>query len=269
MDFYELIDKNCSNANFDFNNNNNNQRDQRDSLINKPLRVTFGMDENVNINNTNNLENNKDNNFSDNNNNKITDYTDSLSHISILNTKDFFEDLNLKSKKKSNEIKEKIDNYFTDMKKIMQKRQRNLNEKINNFFEKINNKVNAYISIPMDLTQMAENWKNNVKNYFDLFNEIGEKDDVIFKLIESKVNSPEFINNAEQIYEEYLKLKNFPFKEINEILEKVNVDFEILEDGSIIANNVNLNGNDNNNNNSGNCNNDKNDLERKGNLRFK
>lgn len=250
MDFYELIDKNCSNL--DLNIINNNQQNQTNSATNnnhenseQPLLAEnnlekaiiaiekiekLGANDLINNNNMNNMNCNNSQSEINANNKNTADLTDNVSNMSVIHPKDFFDDLALKANKKSFELKKKIENYFAEINQLLLNRQNILNQKVGNFFEQLNNKINAYSNIPNDITNKSELWKLNVKNFFEMFNEITEKDDVIFKIIDSKVNSQDFIVSAEQIMDEYIKLKNFPFKDLNELIENVCVEFESNED---------------------------------------
>ncbi len=241
IDFFELIDKNCSNLDFlkindtiNINNNTNVSKNQNSAVENLEKAILgiekidkFGIKEeatNLNGNNINQSENNI------NNRNTTIDITNNISTNSINHPKDLFEDLALKSNKKLIKIKTKIDKYFEELKKSISTRQKKLSQKVVNFFDQINNKINAYSNTPNDLTMKSDYWKQNVKNYFEILNEISEKDDVIFKIIDSKINSQDFISSAEQIMDEYIKLKNFPFKDLSEVIDNVSIDMHNYEE---------------------------------------
>jgi len=242
IDFYELIDKNCSNLDINFLNNNNFHQNTIKNNVNNCISAQhsivvenlekgiLGIEKLEKIEKNN--SNNENNNFSsDNNLNKHTaDFTENISAISHANPKDFFDDLSIKAYKKNLELKIKIDNYFSDINKALVYRQNLLIEKVSGFFEQINFKIQAYSNIPNELNSKTDIWKQNVKNYFEMFNEITEKDDAIFKIIDSKVNSQDFIASAEQILDEYIKLKNFPFKELIDLIENAGVEMDKYED---------------------------------------
>lgn len=229
IDFYELIDKNCSSFEYGLNNN---------------FPLNFNSTNTLSESNKNHLDKQnldkaiispaiQDSIQSESLNKNTADITENISisnSTSLINPRDLFDDLSLKANKKCTDIKNKIDNFFYETNKCFLKRQKILNEKVSNFFDLINNKIYAFSIIPNELISKADAWKASVKTYFEMFNEITEKDDVIFKIIQSQVNTQDFITAAELIMDEYIKLKNFPFKELSDLIDNVSMDMKKLEE---------------------------------------
>jgi len=129
--------------------------------------------------------------------------------------------------KKTKNIKE-IEGFSQELIKKVRIMEADAIDQVDKNYEKINTKIKEINKIPSELLARSEDWKINVQKKLDILNQITESKDFIEeyeKLIEIKITDGELISSAEDILNDFCKVKNFQTVSVENMIEKNEIVF--------------------------------------------
>jgi uncharacterized protein YoxC len=145
---------------------------------------------------------------------------------------DQFNNLLEKNKTKCETLCKKVKDFTEELICNIKKTEQDILCRIQKIFEPINNQINATKNLPNGIIIKANEWKEQVQEKLDKLNEINDSSssigftkDEIAKLIDVNITNQETISNAEEISNEFEKMKYVSTDYLDKMIEKIDIDF--------------------------------------------